>query len=107
MHVGEVGERVVVHEPDVAPRQLLQRLGQWFERGAEVEHLALEHVDPLDRILPEVAEHEVLDLFDVAGERCDDGAVAVHHVIDDGVQHGARPVDESPSGSPRACDGPQ
>ena len=104
VHLRHDPQQVVVDVPDVAAQLLVDHREvtarepvhggrQWGDGAVEVEHLALEPVDPLGRVqLPVVAEHLLLDLLDVGVDALDDGLVVVHDPVEDRVQDRAGPV---------------
>ena len=70
-------------------RRVLPALRQRRRRRLELEHLALELVDPLGRVLA-FAEDLQLDFADVLVEALGGFDVAVDDVVDDRVEDGAR-----------------
>src|ERR671922_2482062 len=90
--VAEVGAHLRVNLLVVALREPVDRLHQRRRGAVELEHLALQPVDPLGRIRAVLREDLVLDLLDVLAEAVERRAVVVHHAVHDGVKHRARPV---------------
>ena len=69
--------------------ELLHRAQQRGHRPLELQHLALELVDParVGRVRRSRREDVGLDLVDVALQAVDDGQVVVDDLVGDGVQH--------------------
>ena len=94
--VGDVAEvllHVVLDQLEPVHRQLSQRLEERLEAVVQLQDRALQLVDALDGVRPAAAGEDLpLHLVDVVLQAPHDGLVVVDDVVDDGVQHGARPV---------------
>ena len=79
--VAEVDDLLVVDHRDVAVRQLVEHLSNRADRAADLDQLALEREEPLDRVAARGPDDLVLDLVDRVAEPVGEREVAVDDVV--------------------------